>query len=134
MIIYKSTDRIPVKVGEITFWVSPLTYGQKIQIAESTKLKGGVEVQDNYQVAFKTIKFSVKSVEGFKDSCGDDYSPTFDADGCLSDDSTSDIMNLDSAKYIVSACASLMNEIKGYELDGVTVDIKGIKSVKKSTV
>lgn len=131
MVIYKLSDRIPVEVGGLKFWLSPLSYSQRIAIADATKMQSGVEVIDSRKIAFLSVKFSVKEVEGIKNADGSDYSLEFDADGCLSDDCVSELMNLDSCPKLVTAASLLIREIKEHEIEGVKIDLKGVKNSKK---
>lgn len=131
MVIYKISDRIPVEVGGLKFWLSPLTYAQRIEIADATKMQSGVEIADTRLIAFLSIKFSVKEVEGLKNADGSDYILSVDSNGSLSDECVSDLMNLDLCPKIVSAASALMREIKEHEIEGVKIDLKGVKDSKK---
>jgi len=131
MIVYRVTDRIPVKVGELKFWLSPLSYEQKVNLAECTKMKGGEEVVDTSRRAFLAIKYAIKGVEGLKCPDGSDYLLSFEPSGVLSDESVSDIVQLDGWVPLAVYCVQMMNGISDGAVPGVEVDLKGVVSAKK---
>jgi len=132
MVIYRLSDRIPVQVGELKFWLSPLSYEQKTNLLDCKKMQAGVEVTDGGQRARLALKFAVKGVEGLKCADGTDYAPTMDSDGTLAMSSVDELINLDGCLPLVKVCVGLINGVGGDEIEGATVDLKGvISSVKK---
>lgn len=131
MIIYPQSSRIPVEIGSIKVWVGPLTFGQKVQLQECVKLKAGKEVVDATRIAYLTIKFAVKSVEGISLPSGAPYEVSIGPDGTLTDDCASEILQLDDAAKLVTACSMLAREIKDHEIPGVKIDLKNVKDGKK---
>jgi hypothetical protein len=134
MIIYRLTDRIPVEIGEVKFWLSPLSYSQKVVLAELYQMKAGVEHQDTHRAVLLSIKYSVKGVEGIKQSDGSDYALSFDADGTLSDQCVQELLGIDQAKQLVDACQYLSLVIKEHQIEGVRIDLAGVKDSKKNAV
>lgn len=132
MIIYRLTDRIPVKIDDLTFWVAPMSFAEKLALNQAVKTTGGVEVMDAAKVAFLTIKFSVKEVEGIKLPDGSDYPLSFDASGALTDDCVSELLQIDTSPKLVTACGLLTREIKEHSIKGVKIDLKGVRPGKKS--
>lgn len=158
------TDRIPVRIGELTFWISPLSAGQKGILLAQGKMVSGEETEEAMRGAALVLKFSVKGVDGCKDATGGEYKCEFDPDGCLTDDCVSEILQLDGcAKLVRLANEWAVSDIRSadamrnayvekitalresgkltaelydsalklFPLDGVEVDFKAIKSVKK---
>lgn len=99
--IYRLTDRIPVKIGELTFWLSPLSMDQKAKIEGNRKLVSGVEEENALEGARLAIKFSVKALDGVECANSEPYVLEFDPDGALTDECVSEIMNLDGAEKLV---------------------------------
>jgi len=121
-------------MGEVTIWVSPLTYEQKISLASSTKVVSGQEVIDNVSVALKSLKYSIKDVTGLTGFDGQPYELSFDADGTLTDECVSDLMQLDNAGSLATVCYKLADRIDNHEVDGVSVNLSGaVKAQKKTT-
>jgi len=133
MIIYKSTDRIPVKIGELTFWLSPMKWGHKQEIIALITQKGGQEHSDATKQAFLTMKYSVKSVDGLKNADGSEYTLETDHDGILTDEATNELFQLDQMPLLTSVAAQWIQRVREIELDGVTVDFGAVKSSKKKT-
>lgn len=135
MIVYRTTDRIPVKMGEVTIWVSPFSYEQKVKLSQATKLVSGEEVMDAGKVALLSLKFSVKEVEGLVDTDGQPYELSFDADGTLTEECVGDLMQLDNSGSLAAICYKLSLQIKDHEAPGVVVKTSETrKSKKKPTV
>lgn len=133
MIIYKTSDRIPFQVGKIRLLFSPLSFAQKTEINSYMRMEAGQEKSDPAKMAFLTVKYGVKAIEGCKLADGSDYKPKFQDDGILTDESTDDIMSLENAPLVVKACASLANQIKDHKIPGVVIEMDKVSSVQKKT-
>jgi len=135
MIIYRTTDKVPLKIGKITIWVSPLAALQKAELLTCTKMKGGQEVVDAPKMALLTLKHSIKDITGLngaKYSDGSKISLTFDDDGSLDDDSLTAVMQiLDYPKITAVAAQLLTSGIDSIDVPGVKVDTSGIVHSKK---
>jgi hypothetical protein len=130
MIIYKITDRIPIVMGEVKVWISPLTFAQKAALGAATVLRGGKEVTDGFKAAMLSLKYSVKEIEGVQGADGNPYELDFESDGTLTDDCANELFQLECSPLLVKACAKMSNGLSD-EIEGVTIDVKGVKSVKK---
>jgi hypothetical protein len=131
MIIYRLTDRIPCKIGELTFWLSPLSYEQKMNLLECKKMEGGKEVVDGHKRARLSLKYGIKKVEGLSCADGSPYVPSVGPDGILVDEAVDEIMGLDCLNALVTVCVGLLNGVSDPKLEGVEVDFKGVVSEKK---
>lgn len=131
MIIYRLTDRIPVKIEGLTFWISPLSQEQKINLLECRKMEGGKEVVDGVKRALLSIKYALKKVDGLKCSDGSAYQVKLDEDGMLSQASIDEIGNLGCAPNLVSACMALLSDFSKLKLKGVEFDLKGVVVAEK---
>ena len=132
MIVYKVTDRIPVKIGEITFWVSPLTFSQRNELASYAQMKGGVENIDNMKVVMSVLKFSLKQVDGLTCADGSPYVLELGQDGCATDDAIGEIMGISGADKLITAASMLAGQIKEHDIKGVKIDLTQVRSVKKT--
>jgi len=63
MIIYRTDERIPIKLGHITVYVSPLSQGQYANLMSQKSMSGGVEISDGAAMSMMALKFAVKDVE-----------------------------------------------------------------------
>jgi len=129
--IYRMSDRIPVTIGKLKFWLAPLSYGQKVDIAGATQVKSGEEIQNHMEAASKAIRYSVKKVEGLQLADGSAYAIVLDDTGIMSEDSLSEIMQLSEATKLVEACSLMISEIKEHKISGINIDLKGVVDRKK---
>jgi hypothetical protein len=133
MIVYRLTDRIPVKIGEIEFELSPLDYGDRAKILAVKRLSGGNQIEDGYKAAALSVKYGVKNVKGLTYSDGSEMALKFESDGSLADESVSEILQIDgSDKLITIAMNFAANVFKDPSLEGVTVDLKNVTGPKKN--
>lgn len=134
MIIYRLTDRLPVKIGEITFWISPMSLEQRGRIAETVTTQAGNEREWALKAASLYIKYSVKAVDGLKLYDGSDYQVELDEDGTLSAQCVDEITQVAGSEKLVT----LVNKVAFHDMgeskiDGVEVDFSRIKSVPKKS-
>lgn len=135
MIVYRTTDQIPLKIGPITLWISPLSALQKTEILSYTKMKGGVEIADSPKMALYTLKKCIKKLDGLngtKYADGSKLELSFEDDGSLDDDSLTAVMQIiDYSKTTSIAAQLLTSGIDGITVKGVKVNTAGIIHSKK---
>lgn len=136
--IYRRTDRIPLKIGEVTIEVAPLTFHQKsevqLSIAESSK-KG--DTMGVIKAAFLCVKYAVKGISGVELADGSPYKLEL-KDDALTDECVNDLFSLEESDALSMVCINLMqgrykdfiDPDSGNKLAGVEV-IEGKKSAKK---
>ena len=133
MVIYRVTDRIPVKLDDnITIMISPLSGLQKTAIMSSTKMKGGKAVSDGAAMISNTIKFCLKEIHGVDATFpnGDKFELEF-VNGELTEDSLNGALQiLDTNKMVMIASRLYRTGISSMEIEGVTVDYDNVKSVE----
>jgi hypothetical protein len=131
MIIYKTTDRIPLTIGSLKIWVSPLSLDQKTRLRTFVTQTSGEEKTDGFKFALELLRQSVKEIEGVQSADGSPYELDFGSDGCLTEECAKELIQLSECPSLIAACGLLYKEIKQHELEGVQFDLKGAKSVKK---
>ncbi len=67
MIVYRPSDRISVKVGDLEIKVSPLTYQQKTELLSLTRQEGGRTVVDLSRRSLLALKKGIREVNGLPD-------------------------------------------------------------------
>jgi len=131
MIIYKTTDRIKVKIGEVTFHLSPLTWDQKQDILNDAKLSEGKP--SNRNSTYKSLKYAIKSVEGISLADGTAYQVDLD-NGILSDACVEDILNLELSPKLILACYSMVQGVPNNIYNPMTGEkIEGVEIVRKDS-
>lgn len=128
--ILRMSDRIHLKIDEITFVLAPLNYYQKQEIAGCTKMDGGNEVFDLLKAQFTYIKYGLKDIIGIEDYDGNKYELEFNGDE-LTENCVSEIMNLDQREKLTVSAWQLLNGVKeltdpvsGEPLEGVELEVK----------
>lgn len=108
MKIYKATDRLSVKIGELVFKLAPLEVLHKNEIALAQK-------DGPLMPIFYAMKYSLKGIEpGLKDSLGEPTELEFDADGNLTDSCLNWIFNSEESEAVQKlqlVCVALINGI-----------------------
>lgn len=136
-VIYRKTDKIKIRVGSvddsIVLHVSPLSQHEKSEI-QSLMLDS--KNKDSAKHAMlgitKTLRYSIKQIDGLKDSDGYDYALEF-KDGMLTEDCVNDIMNLELSPQIMFVCSNLVNNIPKQFLDDNGKPLPDVEILKDST-
>ncbi len=138
MKIYKRSDRVTIRVGEVVLKVSPLSLAEKAEISQllvNGRVKG--VIQDLLRGTLLAVKYSVKSVEGFQDGDKKPYQLTFDGE-YLSDECAEELLNTELNSKLNVICGSLISKIpdvftdaEGNKLEGVEVINTGDALPKK---
>lgn len=126
-IVYRTSDRLTVKVGGLVFKISPLSKYQKEKI-QTLSIDNKL-----MQSAAEAIKSAVKGVSGLKDMHGDEYSLEMDNNKELTEECVDDLMNLEESPQLALICASLLNGIPKDFVDPFSgKKLKGVAWVKES--
>ena len=135
MVVYRTTDQIPLKIGKMTLWISPLSALQKTDILGCTKMRAGEEIADAPKMALYTMKMCIRKLEGLngtKYSDGSSIELSFEADGSLDNDSLTAVMQIiDTSKTTSIAAQLLSGSIDDIDIKGVKVDTAGVVHAKK---
>lgn len=132
MIVYRASDRIPVKIGPLKFELSPLTSDQKAQVLSIDITEGGVTKQDQVKQAKLAIKYCVKSVSGIELADGKPFKIKLGEDGCITDDDLEVLLSIDYAPQLVKICGIwAIDRVREVEADGVEFDFGSVKTSKK---
>lgn len=133
MIVYRPSDRIPVKISELTFWLAPLTFQQKVHMEDLAMQVQGKKIVDLAQLSFLSVKYCLKILDGdIKYSDGSQFKLEFDKDGILTDDSTNDVLNLGRISLtLIKSCTAMLQDIATAKIEGAEIDIKSMVNIKK---
>ena len=106
--IYKTTDRIKLKIGGVTVSVAPLTFNQKNEIQlvmyDAAKNKDTMGI---LKAAFLCVKYAVKHIEGVEQADGSPYKLESE-NGSLTDDSVNDLFSLEESDNLSMVCINLL--------------------------
>ncbi len=130
--IYRLTDRIDVKVHDLTFKLSPLSMSQKQELhSHVSKGNSAGDMGEILTATRKAIKYCVKGISGLEDCDGNDYELSFDGDGSLSDECVEDLLNMEYQEEIALMCMTIANKVPEEFLHADGTPMKGISRVKK---
>lgn len=126
--IYKTTDRIELKIDDVTVKVSPLNYEQKSEIEVLMRENN---LSDKVQGIVLAIRYGVKEISGVEDSDGKPYELQFE-NGVLTKQCVSDLLNLDIKDKLSIVCSSFVPGVPKsfYGPDGNLLD--GVEFVDKA--
>ena len=124
--ILRLTDRVSLKLGDVTFILSPLSNDRKLEIGSCTSTVKGEQVFDHGRAQHLYIKHSLKEVRGLEEYDGSTYELEFEGE-CLSDDCVSEIFMLEQKEKLMVIAWQLLNGIpaKIYGTDDKI--LKGVK-------
>ena len=131
MYLFTKEDRVPVKIGDVTFWIAPLDNDERAEISTAVTNQGGtkrVDVKKLYQLY---LKYAVKRIDGVKMPNGKPWKIKFTKTGHLTEDSLDKLLTLACAPQLAQVALDLFTEIKESKIEGVEVDIKGTIPEKK---
>ncbi len=132
--IYRLTDRIKVKIDDITVTIRPLSKDEKAEIQQSVikgRAKGDfVEATRGIVLA---LKYAVKGIDGLIDSDDKPYQLQFDEHKNLTDDCVSELLNMEVTGKLTMVCISLANKIPDEFVDENGIKLEGVDVIKAGT-
>lgn len=129
--IYRNTDRIKVKIGELVFMLAPLSFEQKSEIsALSSKIEQGELVTNGMLVYYKSIQFSLKDIEGLVDSDGNKYELQFNERG-ITTECMDELFNMEFSHQLMVSAYNMVAQIPTKIIDPATgQEMEGVEIVK----
>ena len=124
--IYRTTDRIKYKIGEVEISISPLSVHDKtILHTYVTKAQSG-DVESLMRASSLAVKFAVKDINGLENSDGTAYELQFE-NNQLTDECVDDLMNIQESTSMITVCGQLISGIPSQLPKGVSL-VEGDKS------
>lgn len=119
--IYRTTDKISYKVGELEIKISPLSVHNKSILHDfMTKGRNGDQkaLIDGSSFA---LKASLKEVTGLEDIDGKPYTLSFDDSGLVTDACIDDLLNIEESTKLISLCSLLIAGIPSNLPPGISL-------------
>jgi hypothetical protein len=127
--IYRTTDRIAYKIGDLEIKISPLDLHDKSTLHALIAKGQGGDIASLLAGSSHAIKCAVKSVSGLQNEDGTPYQVEFDdSSKYLSDECVADLLNLSESNSMISLCAQLIGGIPNTLPEGITLADDGKKS------
>lgn len=130
MKIYRTTDRIEVKIDTVSIFVSPLSYKSKMEMQDLMLKASSGDMSSAMQAVIMALKVSIKDIKGLSLPDGSDYTLSFIGDE-LTQDCIDDLLNLSISNKISSVCTSLLAGIPNEIVDSNGAPVPGIKIVNQ---
>jgi len=135
LVLYRNTDILKFKVGEIVICFSPLNIKDKTLLLNSgSKIQGSSnQVEDSLEFSKNIIRMTVKAIENVELTDGTTLKLTFN-NGQLSDESLDDIMYLPVLNEVIAIASSLLQSTPKDEFvkDAQGNVLEGVKYLKKT--
>lgn len=127
-IVYRVSDTFDVKIGKVTFTMSPLNYKVKAD------MQANVIAGKPMDAAVIALQNSIKNVVGLKNMNGSEYSLEFDKNGVLKVQCVDDLLNIPESSDLSVIAIGLVNGMpQGDFIDPQTgKPLKNVKFLKKA--
>ena len=109
--VFRPTDRITLKIGELTLKLAPLTFRQKAKLMSFTRNSGGEETTNGLEMIFQAIKYFIKDVDGLVDCEGNAIAVELDDNGELKEEYADMLLSADESPTLIQALTSFMVKI-----------------------
>lgn len=129
-VLYSCKDRVPVQIGDMTFYFSPFSMAQKSALIQKMEQLSKSSPTEMLEASMEIVQLSLKAVKGITKPDGSEWSLSFDSDK-VSKESMEDLMNLDCVENIftvaglfmrgVPANGKVIHPATGKEIEGVEV-------------
>lgn len=129
--IYKTSSKIEVKIEDISIFVSPLSYHQKMELQGLMVKAANGDMNAAMEAVVKALKMSVKDLKGvlILDDQGNDVEYKLEFNGEeLSEECVNDLLNMPISNKISTICTSLLAGVPdkiigpdGEPLEGVSI-------------
>lgn len=129
--IYKRSDRISVKIDDVTVKLAPLSLHQKTEV-QAAMIEGhkNSDIRKATRGLALAMRYSVKSIDGVEDADGQPYKLQMDETDCLTDECVDDLMNLDITAKLALVCSGLVNGVPAEFTDQYRVPLVGVEVIK----
>ena len=134
-LLLRKSDRVQVKVEDLSLEIAPLSFAAKMEINEVIGLADQNDVNASMKAAKIAMGSSIKGLKGVECLDGEEYKLEFIGDK-LSDECIDDLLNLEACPKIMSACMALIGGVSEEIIDPVTgkklegVEVKLPKKLK----
>lgn len=120
--IYRLTDRIKYKIGEVEIQISPLSVHDKATLHSYLKKTQAGDDKAIVDCSVKAIKYAVKAISGVENADGTPYELQFEGNSNhLTDECVEDLMNLSESPNMIVLCSQLVAGIPNELPKGISL-------------
>lgn len=127
--IYKMSDRIPVKFGDVVVYFGILNKDQKAHINSCTEIIDGMREVNVTDATWYSVKYGVKSIKGVEYASGGEFELQFEEDKMsLTDDCVNELLTMDIRDNLYVAALQFKNGPPDKVVHPITrKELKGVK-------
>lgn len=133
--VYRTTEQIPIKLGDVTLSIRPLSAGQRAEIQSMAELRGGEYHYKADKMTVAALRYSIRKVEGIEFSDGP-LVADFDDNDMLTEDCIDAVFQACTNASLIRAAAVLMSRSMDLShIDGIEVvqsDANHVPTKKKT--
>lgn len=131
IVIKSSKKLVKIKIDDLVFHVSPLSYQQKGEFVALSSKPGGEPLVNILNASAYLIKNTVKKIEGLVDEDGNTYEVKLE-DGALSDETVDDLLNTEINEKLQLTLQNFVNSIPNKIVDlGTNKPIEGVSIIRE---
>ena len=120
--IFRTTDKISYKVGELEIKVSPFSVEDKIVLTEYMTKGQNNDLRSIMEGSIYALRCSIKEISGLEDAEGNPYVLQFDGNR-LTPECAEDLLNIEQSNQLIALCSSFVAGIPNRLPEGVTMSI-----------
>jgi hypothetical protein len=128
--IYRITDKISYKIGDIEIKVSPLSVENKLAITEFMFQGQKGDLKSMMTGSVYSLRCSIKEITGLTDANDEPYVLEFE-NGMLTESCAQDLLNIEQSNSLIGLCSSFVGGIPNKLPDGVVLNIPKKKTMSK---
>jgi hypothetical protein len=133
-VVYRTTDRVTLKIDGITFKIAPLSYAQKMNIQAMLTKENGTNIENIADTTKQLIEYSIKDVDGLEYPDGEKFKLCFE-EGKISEASIDELFNLELNPKLTVSLMQLLQGIPNEIVNSATGEkLEGVEIVKGKSV
>ena len=133
MLILRNTDQVPCKIGDITLWVSPITWGEKSNLLRFHAVGGGETRIDETALLLETLRLSIRRVDGFEGTFSDGSKATLELDdkGLLTQEAIEILVRVIGIAPISKLSSAVISDALSDKIEGWDINLTLVDNSKK---
>ena len=132
--VYKCTDKVEIKIDNISIFISPLTYLQKSNLQPLMVSAATGNMDDAMKAVVQAMKYALKGIKGVTTINDEGEEVPYKVElenGEATEDCVNDILNMPISQKVSTICTGLMSGLSSRICDPTGKPIEGIEVVGK---
>lgn len=133
MKILRCDEAVPVRIGEVEFLISPLSYEQRMRVLDHSVQSGGKVNEHSIKASQEALRYSLRAVRGVTYHDGSPLELKFNDNGGLTDESLNEVFQLTQRNELTLVVTQWVHGTFGEtDVPGVEIDFSKVERLKKS--